>query len=45
MTGDVPMAEKRKRLDLLRVEASWDSRTKQLSITGLVIGLLLNMSR
>jgi hypothetical protein len=45
MTGNVPMAEKRKLLDLLRVEASWDTHTKQLSITGLVMDILLNLSR
>jgi hypothetical protein len=45
ITGEVPMAEKRKLLDLLRVEASWDSRTKQLSITGLVVDAVLSVSR
>ena len=45
MTGDVPMSEKRKLLDLLRVDARWDSGTRQLSTTGLIVDVLLNVSR
>jgi hypothetical protein len=45
MTDEVPIAEKRKLLDLLRVEASWDSRSKQLTVSGLFGDTLLDVSR
>jgi hypothetical protein len=45
MIEEVSMAEKPKLLDLLHVEASWDSRSKQLTVSGLIGDTLLDMSR
>jgi hypothetical protein len=45
MTDEVPVTEKRKLLDLLLVEASWDSQSKQLTVSGLFGDTLLSVSR
>jgi site-specific DNA recombinase len=44
MTDDVSVQEKRKLIDLLRVEATWNGLTRQLTITGLIINSVLKMS-
>ena len=44
MTGDVPVTEKRKLIDLLRIEVSWNGPEHQLIMTGLIVNSLLHLS-
>ncbi|CAG0934325.1 hypothetical protein TFLX_03428 [Thermoflexales bacterium] len=44
MNDDVPVTERRKLIDLLRVEVTWNGIRRELTLTGLLINGVLNLS-
>ena len=44
MNDDVSVPEKRKLIDLLRIEVNWNGFERQVTVTGLIVNSLLNLS-